>query len=430
MVSLVFTLSGCGPAKQDGGETAETKDGGGTKLTLWVHADINKKYYEAVAEEFKKTHPDVKVDIALMDTKSISDKYTIIINSGGEGAPDLLDVEQGIFPNFIRGEVPFMPLDDDLKRDNLTHVMSEGRQALYTVDGKQYGIEAAACVSALYYRKDLYDQAGIDVAGLKTWDEFTEASKKLIGDGKFIFPGGNDQSTFELLLRQEGGDIVTEDGKIGVNTPEALAALKRIHAWKELGIMEREAPEGPAYWEAFNSGRYIAAFGPDWWGNILADQVPDLSGKWAAVPMPLGGPNSFNTTVWGGTGLSISKFTKQKDLAWEFLKLAQLTPEMVEKSFQIRNQFPALITALDQPGLHEKSKYTEYFGGQDLGALYGELVKKAPRQNQAWWRPLIGQAWEKYYFDYNEGKMEPETFLSQVEKELQHLIAAEEAKQK
>jgi ABC-type glycerol-3-phosphate transport system substrate-binding protein len=421
---LAVVLAACGKSENEGNTEG--------KLIVWVHADINKQYYDAVAERFKEDHPDVEVEVVLMDTTSISDKYTVIMNSGGTGAPDLLDVEQGIFPNFIRGEVPFAALNDLLKADGLSEAIAEGRQALYTVDGQVYGLEAAATVSALYYRKDIYDAAGIDVAKLKTWDEFMEASKKLADEDTFILPGGNPSllNQFEMLLRQEGGDIVTADGGIGINTPEGLAVMNRLHQWRQQGLMDEESPEGPAYWEAFVNGRYIATYGPDWWANLLVDQAPDMSGLWAAVPMPLGGPNSVNTTVWGGTGLAISKFTKNKDLAWEFMKLASLDPDMVEQSFLIRNQFPALLTALDKPGLQSQSKYTEFFGGQNLGELYGSLLEDAPNQNQAWWRPLTNQAWEQFLFDYLEGKLEPEQFLANVQAELEARIAAEEAKRK
>jgi arabinosaccharide transport system substrate-binding protein len=435
-ISLTIALTACTPnvGESTSGENKKTEqtNADGKKLTLWVFAEPHKRFFEAVKEEFKKKQPDVTVEINLMEGTALVDKYLVISKSGGDGAPDLIDIEQGQFPKFIRGDIPFVPLNDYLKSDNLTEVMSKGRQALYTINDKQYGIEHAATASALYYRKDLFDKAGINVSELKTWDQFTDQARKLVGDKHFIFPGnsttktGGDQTYFELFIKQEGGDIVTKDGQPGFNTPEGQTALKRMYAWKKDGIMDKNYYDGPAYWDQFKKGNYIAAFGPDWWVNLLADNAPELEGKWAAVPMPLGGPKSVPTTVWGGTGLMISKFSKNQALAWEFMKLAQLTPENSVKRFQIVNLFPALLTSVKEKGLHEQSKYTKYFGGQDLGDLYGKLVAVAPNQNQAWWRTLFADAWNKYRFELEEGKLTPEQFLQKVDDELKQLIKKNE----
>jgi len=437
-VSLAACSSGGGGAGEGTaeGEAGEAADSSGKRiLDVWVFAEPHQRFFEAVAEPFEASHPDVDVQITLFEGDAMVEKYSIIMQSGGEGAPDLIDIEQGQFPKFIRGDIPFEPLNPFLEADGVKDAIAAGRQALYTVDGNIYGLEHAATVSALYYRKDAFDEAGIDMTQIKTWDEFTEAAKKLVGDGKYVLHQGTPWSStgveaiqFEILLRQEGGDIVTTDGGIGINTPEALTALQRIRQWQELGIMDKASPEGPQFWESFTNGTYLATIGPDWWVNLLGDNAPDLSGKWHAVPIPLGGPNSVRTTVWGGTGLMISKFSDAKELAWEFAKFAQLDADNSVKRFQIVNLFPALLSSLDKPGLHEQSKYTEYFGGQDLGQLYGDLLAEAPNQNQAWWRPLWEKAWEEYAFDLFDGNMEPEEFLSKVEAKLQEMIAEEEAK--
>lgn len=411
-------------------QSNKTSKGEKKNLVVWTFADTHNKYYQEAKKEFESAHPDVTVDIKQLEYGALYDKYTVVAKSGGKDAPDLIDVEQSAFPRYIKGNIPFEPLDIFLQRDKLTDAIPKGRQALYSVDGKPYGIEIAACVSALYYRKDIYDQAGIDVSKIKTWDEFVDISKKLLGKDKFIFSGTpKDQGTFEQLLRQEGGDIVTADGKIGFNTPEAAAVLKRIRTWKDAGIMDKNSPDGPQLWEAFKKGKYVAGFGADWWAGWLLQYAPELSGKWAAVPMPQGGPNSVPTTVVGGTGMAISKFSKNKDLAWEYLKLTHLDTKMVVKSFQIINLFPALESASKDPTLHAQSKMTEYFGGQDLANLYGNLITKAPNQNQAWWRPLVAKAWEKFEPDYQKGKMTPEEFLANVAKETQSSIDAEASRQ-
>jgi arabinosaccharide transport system substrate-binding protein len=414
----------------DNQDSATTK-GGMKNIVIWTFAETHNKYYSTIVKpEYEKNHPGVTVDIKVLDYSALYDKYTVIAKSGGKDAPDIIDVEQGAFSRYINGNVPFEPLNDYLQRDNLSTAIPKGRQDLYTVDGKIYGIEIAACVAALYYRIDLYDAAGIDVKQLQTWDAFTDASKKLIGKDKFIFSGtAKDQGLFEELLRQEGQDIVTSDGKIGFNTPEAVSVLKRIRNWKDAGLMDKSSPDGPQLWAGYKKGKYIAGLGADWWGGWLVTNVADLKGKWAAVPVPLGGPNSVPTTVVGGTGMVMTKFSKNKELAWDFIKQSHLDTAMIAKSFQIIGLFPALQSAANDPILHEKSPLTEYFGGQDMADLFGSLVSKAPSQYQAWWRSLVGKAWDKYESDYQKDKTSPEDFLNNVAKETQKLIDSEKGKQ-
>ncbi|RAP75206.1 hypothetical protein DL346_17680 [Paenibacillus montanisoli] len=429
-LSFCVYLAGCSTDTGTSSSSDSGSESSGKKtITLWTFADTHKQYYDEMKANYEKDHPDINIKIELLEYSAMFDKYTVISQSGGKGAPDLIDVEQGAFPRYIKGDVPFEPLNDYMETAGLSDAIPKGRLDLYTVNSNIYGIEIAACVSALYYRKDLYDAAGIDVPSLKTWNDFMEASKPLIDKDKFVLSGSEkDQGLFEQLLRQEGGDVVTSDGKIGFNTPTGIEVLTRIKDWKDQGFLSKSMPEGPQYWEAFTNGKFIAAFGPDWWAGQLVQNSPDLSGKWAAVPMPLGGPSSVQTSVNGGTGLALSKFSANKDAAWDFLKYTHLDTDNIVESFRIINLFPALTSATQSPDLHKESDTTKYFGGQDIAQLYADLGTQAPSQNQAWWRSLVGKAWDKFEPDYQNGKMTPEAFLGNVEKELQSLIDAEQAR--
>ncbi|GGD79729.1 ABC transporter substrate-binding protein [Paenibacillus nasutitermitis] len=425
ILSFLIGLVGCS------GTDGSSGDDGKTTVTLWTFADTHKQYYDEMKTKYEKEHPDVKIKIELLESNALFDKYTVVAQSGGKDAPDLIDVEQGAFPRYIKGDIPFEPLNSYLDQGGFTDALPKGRLDLYTVDSKIYGIEIAACVSALYYRKDLYDAAGIDVSKLTTWDAFMEASKPLLAKDTFIF-GGSEKSfdVFQSLLRQEGGDIVTADGKLGFNTDKGKMVMNRILSWKEQGLMSKSSPDGPQLWEAYAKGRFLAATGPDWWAGQLVQNAPNLSGKWAAAPMPLGGPDSVPTTVLGGTGLAVSKFSKNKEAAFDFLRYTHLDEENVVRSFQIINLFPALTSAARSEAMHKESDMTEYFGGQDLASLYTQLGEQAPSQNQAWWRSLIGKAWDKYEPDFQKGKLTPEQFLADVETELSSLMASEEAREK
>jgi ABC-type glycerol-3-phosphate transport system substrate-binding protein len=425
--TCLLSASGCGVQAS----SAKSKT-----LVIWTFVQDYQQLYDELAPSFEKMHPGVKIDVELLDYNSEEQKYTIVRTSNGVNAPDIIDVEQGMFPNFMRGDVPFVPLNSDMKKSGLLHAESPGRQALYTVNGNIYGVEHAACVSALYYRKDLYAKAGIDVSKLKTWNQFVQASKKLTGPNRYIFPSGQTGDTtqegeFEMLLRQAGGDVVTKDGQIGLDTPKAVKVLQMMRSWQQQGIEDKDSPTGLQFWNGFKTGRYIAAFGPDWWAFELAAQVPSLKGKWGAVPMPKGAPGWATTTDSGGTGTMISKYSSNKQLAWEFIKYALLTPSSVVKQYEIDQNFPSLLTSLNQPKLYANNQFAKFFGktnGKTIAELYKSLVPGEPAQNQAWWRVYVGDAWGKYEFQYESGQLTAAQFLAKVKNALQQDIDQEQMK--
>jgi arabinosaccharide transport system substrate-binding protein len=79
MLGLFTILTGCGSEKAAG----DSSD----NLVIWVFADPHKRFYEAVAEEFNKTYPDVQVEIQLLEFQALSDKYTVVMRSEGIGDP-------------------------------------------------------------------------------------------------------------------------------------------------------------------------------------------------------------------------------------------------------------------------------------------------------------------------------------------------------
>lgn len=73
----------------------------------------------------------------------------------GGTPPDIADIEQGTFGRFLRGEVPLADLGPRLKQEGFWDKLITSRQALYTWQGKVYGVEHALTPVVLYYRKDL-----------------------------------------------------------------------------------------------------------------------------------------------------------------------------------------------------------------------------------------------------------------------------------
>jgi arabinosaccharide transport system substrate-binding protein len=103
--------------------------------------------------------------------------------------------------------------------------------------------------------------------------------------------------------------------------------------------------------------------------------VPSLSGKMKVMPLPAWSPGGRRTSVWGGTGLAITKAGRDPELAWQFAKYLYFTRESLGERFLATNIIPPFKDAWSLPEFHKPSAY---FGNQPLGALYAALAPETP----------------------------------------------------
>jgi sn-glycerol 3-phosphate transport system substrate-binding protein len=112
----------------------------------------------------------------------------------------------------------------------------------YGRDGKIYGFPFQRSTPILYWNKDMFAAAGqkLGAAGLdpdrppKNWDELVEYAKILtIREGNqtkqygLIIPGGWNDWIFEAFSRQNGSQLIKEDGlTVTFDSPQNLEALK------------------------------------------------------------------------------------------------------------------------------------------------------------------------------------------------------------
>jgi arabinosaccharide transport system substrate-binding protein len=93
------------------------------------------------------------------------------------------------------------------------------------------------------------------------------------------------------------------------------------------------------------------------------------------MPLPAFEKGGRRTSVWGGTGLVITKRTKNQELAWELAKFLYLNPAALGERFKGTNIIPPFKDAWTLPEFNEPNPY---FSGQPVGKLYAELAPQTP----------------------------------------------------
>jgi len=114
---------------------------------------------------------------------------------------------------------------------------------------------------------------------------------------------------------------------------------------------------------------------PDWRAHLLEMESPRVSGKMKLMPLPAWEPGGRRTSVWGGSGLAITKSGKNPELAWQFARQLYFDRSELGKRFSDTSILPALKDAWALP---EFSAPSAYFSEQPIGTLYASLAGEVP----------------------------------------------------
>ena len=96
----------------------------------------------------------------------------------------------------------------------------------------------------MFYRRDFYEKAGVDPAGIKTWDDFIAAGKKVMEANPGVVMTqadlNGDTEWFRMLANEQGCSYFSDDGQsITVNQPACVAALDKVKEIIDAGADDR-----------------------------------------------------------------------------------------------------------------------------------------------------------------------------------------------
>lgn len=341
--------------------------------------------YRKALPEFEKQH-GVKVDVQLAHWGSLQTRLQNAMLADTE-VPDLVEMLEGSLGFFARGpkeDIGILDLTPRIDQENLRERMVSSRFSLWSARGRVFGMPHDVHPIMLAYRRDIIEELGINVADLDTWDKFLEVGRRVTRDKNG--DGVNDQYMIDLpfggghgilmLMLQRGGQLFDEQGNPSFAN-EITAEVFRMYLEMTLG-KQRVAYDcgwGQPMFKAVTDGLALFYITPDWRSYTYQTDLPRLSGKMALMPLPAFEKGGRRTSVWGGTGLVITKRTKNQALAWELAKFLYLNPKSLGERFKATNIIPPFKDAWNLPEFNEPNPY---FSGQAIGKLYAELAPQTP----------------------------------------------------
>jgi trehalose/maltose transport system substrate-binding protein len=235
-----------------------------------------------------------------------------------------------------------------------------------TIGGKLVAMPWFGDYGILYYRTDLLKKYGYK-APPKTWNELFKMAKK-IQDGErktnqnfygFVFQGNSYEGlTCNALewIASAGGGTMISGGKATIDNAKARTILDAMRV--QIG---KTTPRGVTSYKedetehAFDNGD--AAFARNWpyQYGIGAGATSKVKGKFSVAVLPHGSTGKSVGTV-GGWQLAVSKYSKHKDAAIEFVRY--MTSPAVEKFDALTNSnVPTIVSVAKDKAVRAKNPY-------------------------------------------------------------------------
>jgi arabinosaccharide transport system substrate-binding protein len=341
--------------------------------------------YEKAAAAFEAEH-HVHVQFQYADWRALRSRLENAILAGAD-VPDMVEVFEGSLGFLTRGpaaDVGLIDLTDRIRSEQLDQRMVASRFSLWSTRGHVYALPHDVHPVMLAYRRDLVEQLGIDVQSLDTWDKFVEVGRRVTrdedGDGvidRYMLDLPDDgQWGLESLLLQRGGQLFDEAGNVVFDRDPTPGVIR----WY---IEQTRGPKRIAYdagmdqplLKIMTDGLVLFYITPDWRSGVYEHDLPKLKGKMALIPLPAWEPGGRRTTVWGGTGLLITKQTRDPELAWQLAQRLYLDPREAGARYRGTNIVPIVKAAWSLPELDAPNPY---YSNQPIGRLYANLAPSTP----------------------------------------------------
>ncbi|RZU66639.1 carbohydrate ABC transporter substrate-binding protein (CUT1 family) [Microterricola gilva] len=381
--ATVATLVGCS-AQADEPQTDGEISG---KITVWTW-NAPGEGLRAAIPAFQELHPDVEIDVQDVGNPAIWEKITTGMAAGGSGLADVLNIGIDYMGNYAE-KFPDQLVDlRDFGADELAAEFPAGAwKSGSGADGQVYGIPYEVNAAGFFFRKDLFEAAGLEYAGIETWDDLLDAGvvlKEKTGASLFSMDKagtvGDSAGLFELLINLQGAFYFNADGEITMNGEEGVRALEIIKKANDLGLVE----DVPGTWDnlliTLRGERDVATSSSGGWlSGVIESEAPDMAGKWGVSPPKAVTSGGLTGAVNGGTYLSVPSSSPNQATAWAFINFALGTLEGQQLVYDGGGMFPGFAPMLESPGFVAPN---EYFGGTEVNQIFiDELNQDTPVVN-------------------------------------------------
>jgi multiple sugar transport system substrate-binding protein len=374
------------------------------------HSADEAKYEAEIIDDFKKANPNADVDFTTYDWANMNAQLTAGFASGSP--PDVEYLVDLVYPAYAeRGLLQDMTtLVNDPSWKSEHDAIQPFAWELAKSSKGTWGVPVLGAVYNIFVNLDLLNAAGVANTWNKSYPDLMAAAKATTKGDTFGFSMRTRVSDYAFwdwfpYIHNAGADILNKDWTANglAGAEDAMQFLIDLH---KAGVTP---PVGSVDWQGqfdlFKAGKIAIYHGETPEINDLLTTPPPF--KWDVAYAP---PGPKAQTVMGNFGiLSIAAASKNKDLAWAFIKhwasgpevgrfagevnLQVVRTDIVDKLYldkppmqKIQKDFvprvkgvqphPKILTMLQQIWPVAESAYLGSVTGKEAIAQMGEIINK------------------------------------------------------
>jgi multiple sugar transport system substrate-binding protein len=228
----------------------------------WPAAD---KAYESFLADFKAEHPDIELDIQMMQTEDEHNKLLAAL-AAGAGAPDVGMIEINQIDKFVfkGGLVDLLQEPYNAGQYQQDMVEYKWRQGT-TPDGRLVAFPWDIGPATYFYRRDLFEEAGLpsepeEVGELVgTWAGFLDVTKKLTNPDEQRWAIGNASDI--LYTNFAHRNFFNEDWNVVVDQGRAVELLELALQARQAGVDAKVSNFTPEWQALLGQGGIAMQYG-------------------------------------------------------------------------------------------------------------------------------------------------------------------------
>ena len=327
------------------------------------------KWIENTVKEYEDKYPDRKVNLQFVGGTD-ADYYTkLLLLLKSDDSLDIIFEDSFLLKNMVDADL-LAPLDAITEWKEWKNFYPAFRESA-TINGKLYGVPISTDVRGLFYNKNIFKKAGIEVPWQpKNWQDIIDTAEKIKKYNKNIIPfslnvaANGEQTTMQTLQMLLYGteSSLYKDGKWVVTSKGLLASLNFIRDIFKKGLgPSLSLVMGKQYntliFENIAVDQRVAIFLDGCWGiNFWKRKSPKTVDDYDFVLMPTEfGEKPGFVSMSGGWLFAVSKKSQKKEAAIDFIKFAASKDNYLKYSKDAWELTPRK-DVIDSPGFPKSLK--------------------------------------------------------------------------